>query len=90
LNAGKELTSLLPIGTNATAISVVATSSNNLPIKLVLVSPTGALLQTANSSNGVAVLSAPVAQSGNYVVKVVNLNLGPVQVWTAVTPTLKR
>ena len=47
-----------------------------------------ATLQVANSSNGVASVTTPVSQSGAYVVKVVNLNLGPVQVWTAATPTV--
>jgi len=90
LSAGQILASTLPIGTNATAISVVAVSSGNLPIKLVLASPSGSVLQSANSANGVAVINAPVSGAGTYVVKVVNLNVGPVQVWTAATPTLRR
>ncbi|MEP6742405.1 MAG: hypothetical protein ABJB61_07890, partial [bacterium] len=64
--------------------------SNNLPIKLALISPTGSVLQVADSANGVAVISAPVTQSGTYVVKTINLSVGPVQVWTATTPTVKR
>jgi hypothetical protein len=78
------------VATNATAISLVAVSSNNLPIKVALISPTGAVLQTADSVNGVAVINAPVSQSGAYIVKTINLSLGPVQVWTAATPTVKR
>ena len=68
----------------------MAVANNNLPIKLVLVSPAGAVLQTADSVNGVAVINAPVTQSGTYIVKTINLSLGPVQVWTAATPTVKR
>ncbi|HEV2826757.1 MAG TPA: sialidase family protein [Pyrinomonadaceae bacterium] len=90
LSAGQELLKSLSVGSGSTAISVVAASSNNLPIKLALISPTGAILQVVNSSNGVAVINAPVSQSGNYVVKTVNLSLGPVQVWTVATPTVRR
>src|SRR6266446_643417 len=90
LSAGQQLLSSLPIGTNATAISLVAASTNNLPIKLALISPSGVALQTADSVNGVAVINAPVTQSGTYIVKTINLSLGPVQVWTAATPTVKR
>ena len=88
LNAGQELSSAISIGSGATALSVVAES--NLPVRLVLINPSGSLLQTADSSNGVAVITSPVSQSGLYVVKVINLNLGPVQVWTAATPTVRR
>lgn len=90
LSAGQQLLSNLPIGTNATAISLVAVSANNLPIKVALISPSGAVLQTVDSVNGVAVINAPVTQSGTYLVKTINLSLGPVQVWTAATPTVKR
>ncbi|MDQ1708381.1 MAG: hypothetical protein QOJ88_1592 [Pyrinomonadaceae bacterium] len=90
LAAGKEVLSTLPINTSATAISVVAASSNNLPIKLALISPSGSVVQVVDSINGVAVINAPVTQAGNYVIKTVNLNLGPVQVWTLATPTVKR
>jgi hypothetical protein len=90
LSAGQQLLNSLSVPTNATAVSLVAVSSNNLPIKVALISPTGALLQTADSVNGVAVINAPVTQSGTYIVKTINVSLGPVQVWTAVTPTVKR
>jgi hypothetical protein len=90
ISAGQQLLNSLPVASGATAISVVAASNNNLPIKLALISPSGAVLQTADSVNGVAVLSAPVTQSGTYIVKTINLSLGPVQVWTAATPTVKR
>jgi len=72
LNAGQDASSLLPIGAGATAISVVAEASDDLPIKLVLIDPSGSILQTADSSNGVAVINAPVTQSGTYIVKTIN------------------
>lgn len=90
MSAAQQLLASVPVGTNATAISLVAVSSNNLPIKVALVSPTGSVLQMADSVNGVAVLNAPVTQGGTYIVKTTNLSLGPVQVWTAVTPTIRR
>ena len=80
--------SSLPVGAGATALSVVAATNTNVPIILALISPTGALLQVVDSSNGVAVLNAPVTKSGTYTLKTVNLSLGPVQVWTVATPTV--
>lgn len=90
LSAGQQLLNSLPVGTNATAISIVAAANDNLPVKLVLIDSSGAVLQTADSTNGVAVITAPVSQAGTYSLKVVNLNLGPIQVWTATTPTVRR
>jgi hypothetical protein len=90
LSAGQQVLNSVPVGTTATAISVVAGSSNNLPIKLALISPSGTVMQVVDSSNGVAVINAPVSQSGTYTLKTINLSLGPVQVWTLATPTVKR
>ena len=90
INLGQELSKLLVVPAGASSVSIVAESSNNLPIKLLLISPTGSILTTADSAGGVAVLNAPVGQAGTYVFKVVNLNVGPVQVWTAATPTVRR
>jgi hypothetical protein len=81
----ESLTSItLPSGTQA--ISIAAESSVAVPIQLVLIAPSGAILQTANSSTGVVVLEAPITQSGVYIIKEVNLSLGPVQVWSVATP----
>jgi hypothetical protein len=90
LSAAQELLKTLPVAAGTTALSLAATSSSNLPIKVVLISPTGSILQTADSANGVVAMSVPVSKSGNYIVKTVNLSLGPVQVWMAATPTVKR
>ena len=90
LAIGQQLVNTLPIQSGATAISVVAAANNNLPVRLLLINPSGLLLQTADSSNGIAVINSPVTAGGTYSVKVINLNLGPVQVWTAATPTLRR
>ncbi len=77
-----------PAGTQA--ISVVAEATPELPIQLVLIDPSGAILGTADNSTGLAVINKNVTQSGVYVIKVVNISLGPVQVWTAATPLVLR
>ena len=51
-----------------------------MPIQLVLIDPSGNVVQTVNSSSGVAILEAPITQSGVYIIKIVNLSLGPVQI----------
>ena len=85
INAGQESKSNVSLGTNARALSIVAETSGNLPVKLALVSPTGLTLQIVDAVNGVAVLTTPVTTGGIYTVKVINVNLGPVQVWTVAT-----
>ena len=86
----QESKSNVSLGTNARALSIVAETSGNLPVKLALVSPTGLTLQIVDAVNGVAVLTAPVTTGGIYTVKVINVNLGPVQVWTVATATVAR
>ena len=78
----------LPAGTQA--ISIAAESSSNVPMQLLLLSPTGQVLQTVSSSSGVAVLETPITQGGVYVIKTINLSLGPVQIWTVATPLVRR
>jgi hypothetical protein len=90
LAAGQQLLQNLPVASNATAVSVVAEATGGLPVRLIVLSPSGSVLNTADSVNGVAALDVPVTQGGNYVIQVVNLNLGQVQVWTAATSTVRR
>jgi PKD repeat protein len=71
-------------------ISVSAESSLNVPFKVVLVDPSGLTLQTANSVAGIATVSQPVTKGGVYVIKVVNLSLGPLQFTVTTTPTVQR
>ena len=68
----------------------MAEASGGLPIKLVLIDPAGLTLKIADSANGVAVLNAPVTQGGLYMIKVINVSLGPVDVWTTATPLVTR
>jgi hypothetical protein len=71
-------------------ISVSAESNLNVPFKVVLVDPSGVMLQTADSVSGIATISQPVTQGGIYVIKVVNLSLGPLQFTVTTTPTVRR
>lgn len=88
VSAGSELLQSVNIEQGATALSVIAES--NAPIRLVVVDPSGSILGITDSSNGSALVEMPVSQGGTYLIKVVNLNVGPVQVFTAVTPLVTR
>jgi len=90
VNAGQSSLRSITLPTGTQAISIAAESSSALPIQLVLLSPTGQVLQTVNSSSGVAILEAPITQGGVYVIKSVNLSLGPLQIWTVSTPYVQR
>ena len=61
-----------------------------MPIQLVLIDLSGKVVQTVNSSSGVAILEVPISQSGVYIFKTVNLSLGPIQFWTVATPLVAR
>ena len=87
---GQSLLQSVTLPATAQGISVVAETTPDLPIQLVLLSPTGTVVGTSKSLNGVASITRSVGQSGVYVIKVVNVGVGPVQVWTATTPYLAR
>jgi hypothetical protein len=55
-----------------------------------VVDPSGSILGISDASNGSASVEMPVTQGGNYLVKVVNLSAGPVQVFTASTALVSR
>lgn len=90
LAPGQQLLQQLTVPAGASALSVVAEPSANLPIQLVLIDPTGAVVQSADATSGFAVIQTPVSRSGIYVVKLVNLGVGPVSIWTAATPLVAR
>ena len=90
LSAGQTSSTGVTVPSSATEISVVAESTLNVPYKLVLVNPSGVTLQTVDAVNGVAVLNSSVSQSGTYLIKVVNVSLGPLQLTVTSTPTIKR
>jgi hypothetical protein len=74
------------VPSGASAVSVAAVSETGGSFRVVLVSPAGAALAIAESSEGVAALEAPVAQAGVYTVQVVNLGPAPLPLWTSATP----
>ena len=65
-------------------------SSLNVPFKIALVNPSGLTLQTVDSITGIATINQPVTQGGTYVIKVVNVSLGPIQFTTTTTPVVQR
>jgi PKD repeat protein len=85
-SAGQAQLRNLTLPTGTRAISVAVESNLNVPMQLVLLDPSGKVVQTVNSSSGVAILEAPISKSGVYIIKTVNLSLGPIQVWTLATP----
>ncbi len=90
VNLGQAATSILNLGSDATAISAVAETSSLVPIKLAVIDPGGLTVQIVDAVNGVAVINTPVSRGGLYTVKIINVGVGPVQVWTLATPTNKR
>lgn len=80
----------VPVPANAYSVSVVAESTGGVPIKLALIDPSGVTLGTADNTSGFAVLDVPVSAAGTYAVQVINLSVGPVEVWTAATPNVNR
>jgi len=47
-------------------------------------------MQTVDAKNGTAVLNSTVSQSGTYLIKVVNVSLGPLQFTVTATPLVCR
>jgi hypothetical protein len=90
LTVGAQTISELTLPANATAVSVIAEEKGDLPVQLVLIDPLGVTLGTADNSNGLAVINRPVTGGGIYLVKTINLSVGPVEVWTASTPLVNR
>jgi len=88
VNIGSELLQSVNVEKGATDIAVMAES--NAPIRLVVVDPSGSILGISDASNGSASVEMPVTQGGTYLVKVVNLSAGPVQVFTASTALVAR
>ena len=87
LALGQSLLQNVMVPSNALGFSVAAEANVNVPYTLVVIDPTGKVLGSVNSSsNGIASVSMPVSTSGLYVIQLVNVGLGPVNIWTAATP----
>lgn len=80
----------LTVASGTTSLAFSAQASTSVPIQLVLFDPLGVTLATADNASGVASLEVPVSANGVYVLKVLNLSVGPVNVWTASTPSVAR
>jgi hypothetical protein len=90
LGLGDELLTQVTVPANATSISVL-TEAIGGRARVVVVDPNGLSLQIAETNDkGLAVIEQPVSRSGLYLVKTINLGVGPIQVWTAATPTVSR
>src|ERR1700736_5660204 len=51
----------------------------------------GQIGTTGNGTgSGLAVVEAQVSQSGLYLIQLVNVGIGPVNIWTAATPLVQR
>jgi hypothetical protein len=85
-SGGQSLSRNLTLPTGTRAISVALESNLKVPMQLILLDPSGKVVQTVNSSSGVAILEAPITKSGVYIIKTVNLSLGPIEVWSVATP----
>ena len=87
LALGQSLLQNVVVPSNALGFSVAAEADVNVPYTLVVIDPTGKVLGMVNSSsNGIASVSMPVSSSGLYVIQLVNVGVGPVNIWTAATP----
>ena len=78
------------IDTNTIGFAVMAESVSGAPIQLIMVDPSGSVLSVINGTNGIAVMDVTTALPGNYLIKVVNLGIGPMQVNTTTTPYVVR
>jgi hypothetical protein len=83
--AAQELIRTITVPTGALSISAVAEASPEVPVQIVLLDPLGTVLGTADNASGFAVIDAPVSAGGVYLLKVTNVSLGSVSVWTAAT-----
>jgi len=89
-NAAQTSTIAYQPPANSQEFTIMAESSLNLPFKLLVVNPSGLTIATADASGGIAVLNVPYSGGGTYLIKVVNISLGPLQFSTTVTPLVKR
>ena len=88
VSLGGELLDSLNVEQGTSALAVMAEA--DAPIRLLLIDPSGSIIDAVEASGGVAVIERPVTQTGTYMIKVVNLSVGPVQVFTAATPLVAR
>ncbi|HEV8383365.1 MAG TPA: Ig-like domain-containing protein [Candidatus Acidoferrales bacterium] len=88
LALGQSLLQSLTVPSGTQVLSVVAEASTTVPYQLVVISPSGTVLGTVDSSNGIATANVAATAPGVYLIKLVNVGLGPVTIWSAATPTI--
>ncbi|HEY6214563.1 MAG TPA: hypothetical protein VIW45_19855, partial [Vicinamibacterales bacterium] len=89
LAPGTESVMQIVVPPNAQALSIVADS--DAPVQIVLIDPFGVKAGLAdNTGGGLAVINQPLSAGGVYLVKTINVSVGPVNVWTAATPLVSR
>lgn len=86
IGIGQDLTKTINVSNATSEIAIAVESNSGLPIRVLIISPSGSVLKTANSVNGLATIEMPVSQSGAFLIKVVNLHTNVVQISTMVTP----
>ncbi len=86
IGIGQDLTKTINVSNATSEIAVAVESNSGLPIRVLLISPSGSIVKTADSVNGLATIEMPVSQSGAFLIKVVNLSINTVQISTMVTP----
>ena len=89
-SAGQTLLRNITLPSGTRAISIAVESNLNVPVELALLDPSGRVVQTANSSSGLVILEAPITQGGVYIIKTVNVSLGPIQIWSLTTPWIAK
>jgi hypothetical protein len=87
---GENLLQNIAVPPGGTAISSAAESSLAVPIQILILNPAGAIIASSTSTSGITVAEASVSEAGMYVVKTINLSVGPVSVSTVTTPQVNR
>jgi hypothetical protein len=90
LEPAGELVEKVVVPAGATALSVLTESTSvSIPMTVVVIDPDGNAIGKASTSKlGIASLDVPVSKAGTYLVQVLDAGLGPVEVWSAVTPQM--
>jgi hypothetical protein len=90
IGLGQNVLKTIDVSSATKEIAVAVETTGSLPIRVLLIDPSGNILKTAESVNGLATIETPVSQGGAFAVKVVNLSAGVVQISTMVTPLVIR
>ncbi len=90
LGLGETLSSTVSVPAGTREIAVAVESANEMPVRVVLIDPSGSVVESVDSVNGLATIEGPVSQGGSFIVKVINLHAGPVQISTMITPLVTR